>query len=356
MCWSAFKVAHDPISVGQYQGLTKYALVMIQHIDLYWEPSVYLHASSLFESRVCNFMCLHESKSWLLLHWMALRVAACICVYQVQSWYLHMLPSIKSWACIHICWRVSGALRVSECICMYQMLSVYLHAVYLHVPALSVYLHAWKAWHFPACVSTYQELGVYYHVLARIKSWACLHMICVFWLVLTGGCVSSCAGLYQRLGVYFHVSARIRRLNVRQHLFAHMGSLICVCIHLWCIESWAWPCICWPYVHVDMLARVKSQACNYTWTLDSKTSYGSALHMLRADGAAFCHRGKYVPDQSTAADRRQNPAEWHLNVCWITVLGCSKTLNSRCNQLQTCILCTLFKTRILIESWILALN
>jgi hypothetical protein len=34
---------------------------------------VYLHVSSLFESRVFNFMCLHVSKSWLLPHGMVHR-------------------------------------------------------------------------------------------------------------------------------------------------------------------------------------------------------------------------------------------------------------------------------------------
>ena len=78
-----------------------------------------------------------------------------------------MCKHIKSWACISMCWHVSRAERVCTC----------------------------------------------------------LHMICVFWLVLTGDCVSSDAGLYQRLGVHFHVYARIRRLNVRQHLFCTHGKL-----------------------------------------------------------------------------------------------------------------------------------
>ncbi len=70
--------------------------------------------------------------------------------------------------------------------------------------------------------------------------------------------MSSCAGLYQRLGVYFHVSARIRR-----HLFAHMGSLTCVCIHFCVLRAERAPASVGLYVYVDMLARVKIQACNY---------------------------------------------------------------------------------------------
>jgi hypothetical protein len=46
--------------------------------------------------------------------------------------------------------------------------------VHLHVPAcikrLSVNIHALRALHVSACVSTFQALGVYSHVLARVLS------------------------------------------------------------------------------------------------------------------------------------------------------------------------------------------
>ena len=61
------RAASDSVSVGQYQRLRKYlhvlVLFMIQHSgDFFWELIVYLHASSLFDSSVCNFMSLHISK------------------------------------------------------------------------------------------------------------------------------------------------------------------------------------------------------------------------------------------------------------------------------------------------------
>ena len=51
MCWCSSRVVHDSAFV-----------------DLYWELGVYLHVLSLFERRVCNFMCLDVSKGWLPLH------------------------------------------------------------------------------------------------------------------------------------------------------------------------------------------------------------------------------------------------------------------------------------------------
>ena len=66
MFWFVLRAARDLVNVGQYQGLRKFE---VGHdsacVDLYGELSVYLHASSLFKSRVCNFMCLHVSKATL---------------------------------------------------------------------------------------------------------------------------------------------------------------------------------------------------------------------------------------------------------------------------------------------------
>jgi hypothetical protein len=93
---------------------------------------------------------------------MIVDATSCVCMSQKAGpcyieWlcvYLHVFACTKCRVGIFICchvsraehvFTVSGALRVSECICMYQMLSVYLHAVYLHVPVLSVYLHALRA-------------------------------------------------------------------------------------------------------------------------------------------------------------------------------------------------------------------
>jgi hypothetical protein len=114
-------------------------------------------------------------------------------------------------------------------------------------------------------------------------------MICVFWLVLTGDCVSSCAGLYQRLGMFFHVSARIRRLNVRQHFFAHMGSLTCICTHLSCIESWAWPCICWPVC-----------ACGYVGT-SQEPGLEPLTARLATDLPRTCWRQTELPSATEAS-------------------------------------------------------
>jgi hypothetical protein len=169
--------------------------------------------------------------------------------------------------------------------------------------------------------------------LACVDRWLCIFGC---WLVSKAGRVFSCVCTYQKaectsaffcthgkLDMYLHSSFVYWELSVALHLLA------CMC--MW---------ICWH----ESRAR--------TWTLHSKTSYGSASHMWRADGAAFCHRGKYVIDQSTAADRHQNPAQWHLNVCWITVHGCSKTLNSRGNRLQV----HTVQDTYLNHSWIVALN
>ena len=131
MCWCSSRVVHDSAFV-----------------DLYWELGVYLHASSHFESRVCNFVCVcvcgKAGSCYVECSvYEALRVgAACICVYQVQSWYLRLLPCIESGACMRV-----------ACICMYLLLvCTFMHG------GLDIFLHV-----------TYQELGVYLHASSHFK-------------------------------------------------------------------------------------------------------------------------------------------------------------------------------------------
>jgi hypothetical protein len=65
MCWSILRAARDLVSVGQYQGVRKY-LPHLGLVSVFWpvKGAERVHdACLLFESRVCNFMYLHMSKS-----------------------------------------------------------------------------------------------------------------------------------------------------------------------------------------------------------------------------------------------------------------------------------------------------
>ncbi len=110
-------------------------LVMIQHVltCIARVLSVYLLASSLFESRVCNFMCLHLPKSSLLLHGMvsiesfactrcmplrvpsAELVSSFVATYQELGMYSHVLACFRGFAYICMCLHVSNA----GCVCSY---------------------------------------------------------------------------------------------------------------------------------------------------------------------------------------------------------------------------------------------
>jgi hypothetical protein len=192
--------------------------------DLHWELSLYPHVSSLSESRVSNFVCLHVWKIWLLVHLMVcIKGFAYSCMLFVgQVLITDMLSCVKSWACMRI-----------ACICMYQRRSV------------SSCMESMTC--FCMCEPNMnQEICMYLHVSARIKSWhVCtrpkLSMICMFWPILTGDSVPSWAGSCAR---NFHVSARSRRLSVHQHVLAHMGSLTCVCpyhkLGVLCVCVWYW--------------------------------------------------------------------------------------------------------------------
>jgi hypothetical protein len=141
--------------VSRAEKLSVLVLVMIQHVltCIARMLSVYLLASSLFESRVCNFMCLHLPKSSLLLHGMV---------------------SIESFACtkcrvgIFVCCNISRAGHVFTCVGVFQGLCLYLHVSACVKCWVCMFIH-WGQ----GSVSTYQELGMYFHVLVLIKSWEC---------------------------------------------------------------------------------------------------------------------------------------------------------------------------------------
>jgi hypothetical protein len=62
---------------------------------------------------------------------------------------------------------------------------------------LRVYLHALRAGHVSACISSYQELGMYLNVSARFRGFACickcLHVVCISEVhALRAGHISKC--------------------------------------------------------------------------------------------------------------------------------------------------------------------
>ncbi len=98
----------------------------------------------------------------------ALRVAAFICVYEVLCYYLHMLPAEHVWACVGLFQGLYMYLHATVPVCIKGLVCIFMHW------GQGMYLH----------VSTCQQLGMYLHVLAHIKCWACLYasacvMICV---------------------------------------------------------------------------------------------------------------------------------------------------------------------------------
>ena len=160
----------------------------------YWELHKYLHVLVHIEGctwfsnvgwfqglrKYLHVLVLIQGCSWFSMCWPALgawRVSARVITFREQGMQLHVSVWWKSWlllrwmlciwgfACscgMYLC--VPSAELVSLFVAMYWERGMYARCVCLHLPALSVYLHALRAWQFSACVSTYQELGVYYHV------------------------------------------------------------------------------------------------------------------------------------------------------------------------------------------------
>ncbi len=135
---------------------------------------MYPHVSSLPESRVSNFICLHVSKIWLLVHLM-------VCIKGFAYSCMLFVGQV-----LFICCHVSRAehvcaLRVSACT--------------KGVVCVSSCMESMTC--FCMCKPNMnKDICMYLHVSARIKSChVCtrpkLSMICMFWPVLTGDSVPS---------------------------------------------------------------------------------------------------------------------------------------------------------------------
>lgn len=87
-----------------------------------------------------------------------MKCLVCIFILLGQGMLQHMM-----------CWQVSRGGHVFTCAGAFQGLFMFVHGVCIY-ERLSVYLHALRAGHVSESVGMYQELGVYLHVSARIKS------------------------------------------------------------------------------------------------------------------------------------------------------------------------------------------
>lgn len=118
------------------------------------------------------------------------------------------------------------------------------------------------------------------------------------------------------LSVYFHVPSRIRRMSVHQHVFAHIRSLTYTCTHLHVLRDERNPaCVglhCRLDMYVDMLARIKRQACMHVFKLGTLLHLRRAGHQYVALGDILAHdsqlhriKNRSKPFSSRAANSRR---------------------------------------------------
>ena len=145
---------------------------MCAYACTYQESSVYLHVFARTESQGCFSMCTFTAES----------VAACVWTYQDASYthassctywelieYLYMLASAESWAYVCMFLHVSSAWHVTVCV-------VHIGSGMWTIMCGPVS----KAERVSACLSTHEDSVMITHVLARIKSWACIRCIFAF--------------------------------------------------------------------------------------------------------------------------------------------------------------------------------
>jgi hypothetical protein len=176
--WPVLKAEH---------GWRAFGVVLVSwHLAIHWGLCVCLHVYASAQdlahiSMLLGWSC-HVS-ACVSKHqrlWMYLRTMAGVCkhraehvpefvgLYQGDEHEFAFLAFACS--CMHLC------VQSSSYVTTYQVLGMYARCVYLmclHV-SKAAYLDALRVWNVSACVSMCQELGIYLHMLARIKGWACL--------------------------------------------------------------------------------------------------------------------------------------------------------------------------------------
>jgi hypothetical protein len=144
----------------------------------HWGPSVYLRVFARVENQACFRMCLHTltAESVAACVWtyrqplrVCLRVSmrveslACVCIFLdlLRADYLYMLAITKKWACVRLFLHASASRYVPAC-------------VGGRCESLCVGGPVSKAERESACLSCHEGSTMIPHVLARIKSWACI--------------------------------------------------------------------------------------------------------------------------------------------------------------------------------------
>jgi hypothetical protein len=143
-----------------------------------------------------------------------------------------------------------------------------------------MFVHVTRAEHVFACVGTYQELSVSVHICTCRK----LGLICMSWPVLRADRVSFMCWLVLNAERVFP--------NVFTHpyVFARIGSLTCICTHLHVMTTESAPECVGPHrklgIYVDMLARIKRQACFCACLHVLKLA--THMHLWRAGHVSQC--------------------------------------------------------------------